>query len=245
MAYEFLAGPMVYVAFALFFAGLALQVLRFRKLTRSKPQRTLPAPKVGAAPKKSKQAKGKAEPTQPLFWRLVALAERWGRPFDRLWLWGRRTIAGTHPVMTTVTVVFHVLLFLTPLLALAHNELIASSIGFSLPSLPEAMTDVMTFIVISCALIFFYRRLFLRRVRALTSAYDYFVLLVTALPFVTGFFCYHQWFAYKHMLVLHVASGELMLILIPFTRLGHALFFFLYRFTIGSEYSFGQGRRAW
>jgi hypothetical protein len=47
------------------------------------------------------------------------------------------------------------------------------------------------------------------------------------------------------MLTAHIISGEAMLILIPFTKLGHMIYFFLYRFFIGSEYSFGQGRRAW
>jgi hypothetical protein len=47
------------------------------------------------------------------------------------------------------------------------------------------------------------------------------------------------------MLIAHILAGELMLIVIPFTKLGHMLFFFLYRFLIGSEYSFGQGTRTW
>jgi hypothetical protein len=47
------------------------------------------------------------------------------------------------------------------------------------------------------------------------------------------------------MIFLHILSGEIMLITLPFTRLGHMIFFFLYRFMIGSEYSFARGTRTW
>jgi hypothetical protein len=46
-------------------------------------------------------------------------------------------------------------------------------------------------------------------------------------------------------MTIHILSGVAMLIMIPFTKLGHMLFFFLYRFLIGSEYSFARGARAW
>jgi hypothetical protein len=46
-------------------------------------------------------------------------------------------------------------------------------------------------------------------------------------------------------MALHILSGEAMLITLPFTKLGHMLFFFLYRFLIGNEYSFAKGARAW
>ncbi len=45
----------------------------------------------------------------------------------------------------------------------------------------------------------------------------------------------------RTVIFLHILSGEMMLITIPFTKLGHMIFFFLYRFFIGSEYSFLPG----
>ena len=92
-----------------------------------------------------------------------------------------------------------------------------------------------------CALFLFGRRLFLARVRIITTAYDYLVLLIAIAPFLTGYLAYHQWFDYSTVMTLHVLSGEAMLITLPFTKLGHMLFFFLYRFLIGSEYSFARG----
>ena len=71
------------------------------------------------------------------------------------------------------------------------------------------------------------------------------VLLITVAPFVTGFLAYHQWFDYRTVILLHILAGEVMLVTIPFTKLGHMLFLFLYRFLIGSEHSFSQGSRTW
>jgi nitrate reductase gamma subunit len=104
---------------------------------------------------------------------------------------------------------------------------------------------VLTLVVLICGAYFLGRRLFLARVRAITTAYDYLILLIAIAPFLTGYFAYHQWFDYDAVMTLHILAGEVMLITIPFTKLGHMLFFFLYRFFIGNEYSFVRGSRTW
>jgi nitrate reductase gamma subunit len=155
------------------------------------------------------------------------------------------TLWKTDPIMTVMTSVFHICLFLTPVFLLGHNILLDQACGVSLWSLPEPVTDVLTVVVLVCVAFFLGRRLFLSRVRAITTAYDYLVLLITVAPFLTGYFAYHQWFHYDTVIILHILTGAIMLITIPFTKLGHMLFFFLYRFLIGSEYSFVRGARAW
>jgi nitrate reductase gamma subunit len=227
--YAFVSGPMVWIAFALFFGGLVVQTFRFFKITRKKQQLFMPKP----------------PPRRPWPRTLAGWTELGVATYDRSVDEVRRSIAGSHPVMTVVTVLFHVLLFATPIFLVAHNTMLEESIVFHLPSVPEGFSDFLTFVVILCAVVFLVRRVALRRVRVITTAYDYVVLAVTAAPFVTGFLAYHQVGHYLTMVTLHVVTGELMLILVPFTRLGHALFFFLYRFLVGSEYSFGQGTRAW
>ena len=147
--------------------------------------------------------------------------------------------------MTIMTFVFHVFLIAVPIFLLGHNMVLDQSWGLSLLSLPESITDILTVVVLICAAFFLARRLFLARVRAITTTYDYVILLIAAAPFLTGYFAYHQWFNYDTVMTLHILAGEVMLITIPFTKLGHMLFFFLYRFLIGSEYSFAKGARAW
>jgi nitrate reductase gamma subunit len=84
-----------------------------------------------------------------------------------------------------------------------------------------------------------------RKVRVITTVYDYIILLITVAPFLTGTFAYHQWLDYQTVIFLHILAGEVMFITMPFTKLGHMLFFFFYRFFIGSEYSFSRGTRIW
>ena len=71
------------------------------------------------------------------------------------------------------------------------------------------------------------------------------VLLITAAPFLTGFMAYHQWGDYKTIVTIHVLAGQLMLVAIPFTKVGHMVFFFFVRTLFGSEFSMWRGRRTW
>jgi len=234
----FIKGPMVWIAFGLFFAGLVVQAWRFLSTTRKKdPAYLPPAPKQ----QKKKPAKGKAKKKKTIMERLQPLIGFADKRYDNL----ENSMFFTHPVVTVVTVIFHIFLFVTPIFLLAHNELFRKAFGFSLPSLPDYVTDTMTIIFLVCGGFFLYRRVFVRRVRALTTAWDFVMLFVTLTPFITGFLAFRQWGDYQTVMIVHIVSGELMLMLIPFTKLGHMIYFFLYRLLIGSEYSFGQGKRAW
>jgi len=218
--YNFIEGPLVSIAFVIFILGLIFQFFQFFKLTKKK-EWVYPPGEV----KREKKTAGK--------WATFCLASLNG------------TLWKTDPLVTIVTSVFHVFLILVPLFLLGHNILLNQSWGLSLWSLPESITDILTLVVLICVACFLGRRLFLSRVRVITSLYDYAVLLIALAPFLTGYFAYHQWFHYDTVMTVHVLAGEVMLITIPFTKLGHMLFFFLYRFFIGNEYSFARGERTW
>jgi nitrate reductase gamma subunit len=235
MMYEFITGPLVWISFGIFFAGLAYQFMRFIQVTQKAELNYLPTVKKKKK-KKSKKAKKKVTKKGPN--KLIVLFFKWTAFF-------KNSILFKQPFMMGVSIVFHILLFVVPLLTLAHNSLIKKAIGFSLPSLSAGVTDVLTFLFLICAFIFLVRRIFFRKVRSISTLYDYLVYAITVTPFVTGFIAYHQWFDYKTVITVHILSGELMLLAIPFTKLGHMIYFFLYRFFIKSEYSFGQGYRAW
>ncbi len=246
----FIKGPMVWIAFGVFFAGLIIQGIRFFAVSRKKEPAYLP----GFPKKKAKKSKNKKQASKKALGkpgakpRRKTIMERL-RPLihfaDKRWDNLENSLFLTHPVMAVVTVIFHVFLFATPILLLAHNELFRQAFGFSLPSLSDQTTDTMTIILLLCGGFFLFRRLFVRRVRAITTPWDYFLLAVTLAPFITGFLAFRQWGDYPTVMLAHIMSGELMLILIPFTKLGHMIYFFFYRLLIGSEYSFGQGKRAW
>ena len=103
----------------------------------------------------------------------------------------------------------------------------------------------MTIIVLACCLFFLVRRIAIPKVAAISGSNDYGVLFLTGMPYLTGFLAYHQLFDYKTMLTLHVFTGDLMLIALPFTKVGHMVFFFFARRTLGGEYGLGRGSRVW
>jgi nitrate reductase gamma subunit len=219
---DFVQGPLISIAFIVFILGLLFQWIQFFRLTRKKEWGHPPLPREI---KPEKKTAGKIVASC-----LTSL---------------KGTLWKTDPVLTVVTTVFHVLLIGAPLFLLGHNILLYQSWGWSLFSLPEALSDGLTLIVLVCGAYFLGRRLLVARVRAITTLYDYVVLLIAVAPFLTGFFAYRQWFHYETVMMLHILSGNIMLITIPFTKLGHMLFFFLYRFFLGGEYGFLRGARTW
>jgi nitrate reductase gamma subunit len=220
MVSDFIRGQFVPIAFVIFVLGLIFQFVQFFKLTRKK-EWVYPPLEVKREKKKVRK------------WVFFCLSSLNG------------TLWKTDPLTTVVTSVFHIFLILVPIFLLGHNILLDQSWGLSLWSLPEPITDILTLVFLICIVFFLGRRLFLSRVRVITTVYDYLVLLIAAAPFLTGYFAYHQWFNYDTVITLHILAGEVMLITIPFTKLGHMLFFFLYRFLIGNEYSFARGERTW
>jgi nitrate reductase gamma subunit len=121
--------------------------------------------------------------------------------------------------------------------------IIYNSWGIRWWTLPETVADIMTLVVIACSFFFLLRRLMAPEVRFVTFASDYLLLAIAAAPFLTGFLAFHQlFFDYRSVVILHILSGEVMLIAIPFTRLSHMLFFWLTRAHTGSE--FGMCRHS-
>ncbi|HIE11963.1 MAG TPA: nitrate reductase [Desulfotomaculum sp.] len=139
------------------------------------------------------------------------------------------------PVLTIVTFAFHICLISIPIFLLAHNILWYESWGISWWTLPEGTADVMTLIVIAGCVYFLCRRLFSPQVKYLTFASDYVLLAVVALPFITGFIVYHQWVP-SFMVIVHMLTGEIALMVLPFTRLFHMVFFWFTRAYTGSEF---------
>ena len=223
--YDFVRGPLVWVAFLVFICGTIYQIYRFYRLSRPKEQFRLRIP-FGKPPKEPDEAPAEPELT---WWEQVRLG-----------------VVGINPIMISVTTIFHVALVITPFFILGHNVLLDLAWHASLPSLPEAVGDGLTIIVIAGGVFFLLRRIFLTRVRAISTSYDYLVLLIATAPFVTGFLAYHHLLDYDTVIVLHMLAGEIMLMAVPFTKLVHMPYFFINRFILVHENTLGAGgSRIW
>ena len=209
--YDLVRGPMVWVALVAFFLGTIFQVLRFLSLSRRVgPSAGVPLP-------------------QPEKKALQKPSVKW---IDHFLQQVRLTVLAVHPVTMTISTIFHLCLVLVPLFLLGHNVLINLAFGVSLPSLAESTSDALTCGVLLCCLFFLLRRIFLRQVRSITTLNDYLMLALVTVPFLSGFLAYHQIGPYRTMMIVHMLSGEVMLIVIPFSKLTHMIFFFFTRFAI-------------
>ena len=157
----------------------------------------------------------------------------------------RNTIFGTNPVMGVISLIFHILLFVTPIFLPAHNILADQSLGVNLFTLSEPLMDKFTVLLIAMGGFFFLRRIFIPRVRILTTMRDYGILLLVMAPFLTAYAAYHQLFYYRTVLFIHMIVGEIAIMAVPFTRLGHMPFFIFSRFFIRGEYNWKPGNRRW
>lgn len=141
-----------------------------------------------------------------------------------------------HPWFVLATFVFHVCVLVTPLFLLAHIVLVYESWRIQWMSLPDGLADVMTLVVVAGALFFAARRLSVTEIRRLSSTGDWALLLLIAGVFLTGMMAYHHWGPYRTMLITHILMGELLLVLVPFSKLVHMILFFFTRGYLGAEY---------
>ena len=157
----------------------------------------------------------------------------------------RNTIFFSHPIMGVVSLIFHLLLFITPLFLSAHNIIADMTIGFSLSTLPEQLTDIFTVILIAACGFFMARRILISQVRIITTLRDYLILFIVMMPLISGFMAYHHFFNYRIIVYAHMIIGETAIIVAPFTSLAHMPFAIFSRFFIDGEYTFLSGSRRW
>ncbi len=150
-----------------------------------------------------------------------------------------------NPAMTVATFLFHACLVLGALFASAHAILWSYAFGVTIWSLPELAADLCSAVVVLCALFFAARRLFLPQVSHVTRPMDWAVLVIAAAPFATGLLSRHHLGPTELLAVLHVLTGEIFLVAIPFTRISHALLAPLTRAYMGSEFGAVRCAKDW
>jgi nitrate reductase gamma subunit len=229
--------PLFILAWVMFGAGFTWRILQFHRLTR--PAQAA----IAALPPDAPHAASGAASEDWAF--LTRGMSGFGKLHFRLRRWTRRTVFGAHPVMGLVSLVFHLGVFLIPLLLPAHNILFARRFGGSLPTLPGPLMDRLTVGLLAIGAFFLLRRILLPRVRALSTLRDYAILLLVAAPFVTAYMAYHHWLDYHTVLVTHMIVGEIVIGAIPFTKLGHMPLLILSRFFVSSEYAWRPANRRW
>jgi nitrate reductase gamma subunit len=215
--YEFVTGPLAWLAFAVFFVGIVVRLVMYVRGLDWKLDR------VTYSVNTAYGVRGAV--------RSVAF---WLTPF------------GSHgwranPMFTVFVFVMHIGLIVTPLFLLGHNILLQERWGVSGWSLPGPLADDMTVAVLISIAMLALRRIALPEVRIITSAYDYLMLAVAAAPFVTGLMARYAYAHSEPWLIVHILSGEILLVAIPLTKLSHFVLFFATRAQLGMDYGIKRG----
>lgn len=131
--------------------------------------------------------------------------------------------------------VFHIGLFVALFLFVPHIELIRAMIGFSWGGLPTPIVDFLTVLSLIAMLALLYHRLTSPVLKYISDAGDYVAWILTFIPLLTGYLTYHHlFFDYTWLLALHILSAELLMIMLPFTKLMHTFTVFVSRFYGGA-----------
>jgi len=126
------------------------------------------------------------------------------------------------PFYTSLRYIFHLCLFAVPIWLTGHVTLLEESrFEWGWTPMPDDWADAMTLLILALITYFFLKRIIVPGIRRGTSATDYVLLVVTALPYLSGYFLVHgtlnDWrFFENNMWTIHIASGEVLLIVAAF-----------------------------
>ena len=152
-------------------------------------------------------------------WREVARQTvGWMFPVGRLWR--------KRPVYGTISLLFHIGLIVVPLFLAAHVLLWKRFLGFAWGAIPQAVANNLTILVIATGLALFLGRVGHRAARALSRPQDYFWPLLLVVPFATGYVCSNAQIGaktYQGLMLIHIYSADLIMLLIPFTKIAHCI----------------------
>ena len=214
----FVEGPLLWIAFLTFFIGSILRAALFLSVSRKRDKIIY----------------------QYFSWKYVlATFGRWLLPLNKDVI--------KNPIFTILGYMFHICLIVVPIWFSGHISLWEESrFEWSWTPIPDGLADRMTLIFLAIALFFLLRRIVSADIRLLSTFSDYLLIVVVALPFITGYFLTNGTvdnigFLGENIQLIHMLSGELMLILIPFTKLSHFVLFFFSRGATAIEF----GRRGY
>jgi nitrate reductase gamma subunit len=131
-------------------------------------------------------------------------------------------------VFSATSMLFHLCIIVTPIFLGAHILLWERGLGISWPALSNVVADYLTLLAIVTGVALIAQRVGAGASRAISRAQDYFLPVLIIVPFVTGYLAMHPHlnpFGYNGTMFVHVMSGNLIFLLIPFTKMSHVALF--------------------
>ena len=142
----------------------------------------------------------------------------WLFPVGRLWR--------QRPIYSALSFLFHVGMIVTPLFLASHVLLWRNAVGFGWPVLPQQLANWLALLVIVTGTAIFLGRALHSGARNLSKFQDYLWPLLIMTPFATGYIASNAVISprtYQEMMLVHIYTGDLILLMIPFTKLAHCV----------------------
>lgn len=199
-------GPGFVIAVALFLFGVVLRLLEIYGLGR-KPDLSEP------------RASGMVAGVRTIFTRSIAHA-----------------VFNSRTAVTYISgYIFHIGLFVIIFMLIPHIEIFRKVLGISWPGLPSSLVDFIAVITMISLLVVLVDRFMNPVKRQLTVIGDHVAWLLTFAPILTGYMSFHHLLLpYQQMLGVHILCAELLLALLPFTKLAHSFTTFISRWYNGA-----------
>lgn len=218
---DFAQGPLFRFAFAVMALGLLrLVILAVRDIYRMKERAVDKSTNV---------------------WAMILAALRWIRPSR----WFQRDRA----YYTSTSIIFHMGLIIVPIFFLPHISLWHQALGFGWPAINALAADALTLLTIGSGVLLVVMRAAHAGSRSLSKPQDWLLTPLCVVVFATGYLAAHPLsnpFSYESMRLVHVLSGDLVLLLMPFTKLSHVVLLPFTHAIVDLSWKFvpGVGRRV-
>jgi len=189
--YSFVEGPLLWIAFLVFLAALLIRLFFFSYSII-----------------RSSRDKDKRQVYT------IATFGRFFLPFHKAVV--------KKPIYATLRYIFHLCMLVVPIWYSGHIVLWSESrFEWEWIELPDAWADWMTLVLLGLAAYFLIRRIIIPEIHLNSSKSDYILIIITALPFMTGYFLTHGTldsvsFLGDNMTVIHMLSGEAMILMAVF-----------------------------
>ena len=144
------------------------------------------------------------------------------------WIFPFKKAFEARAVFSFTSMLFHLCILVTPIFLGAHILLWERGLGISWPALGNVAADYLALLAILTGMALLAQRVGASASRAISRGQDYFLPLLIIVPFITGYLAMHPYlnpFGYNGTMFVHVMSGNLIFLLIPFTKMSHVVLF--------------------
>lgn len=143
-----------------------------------------------------------------------------------LWLMPLRHFVGSRPFYSVFSVLFHAGILIVPFWYLGHIRLWGRGMDVAWPAIPGEWADGLTLMTLGAGVALLLGRLFNRVSRQTSRLQDWVLPSLLVVAFGSGYWMAHPGtspFSPSATALAHVLSGDVLLVIAPFTKIVHCV----------------------